>query len=169
MKTPRTSRHHTNTNVHIENDTSTITSFRKNVTFQNNQNRLVNLNEFLNVLTSRSLANSGTNLVGGSAPPNISNSNANRFTFTNEELTLMCPVVLHHRIVFDRHDIECRCRKQNVPFIHDVEFDYMLKLVPVEQLIIVVIIDSKYIYSLNMFGIQLESTKLYINRSKNVA
>ena len=81
---------------------------------------------------------------GGSAPPNImNNSNPNRFTFTNEELILMCPVTLHYRIVFDRHDIECRCRKQNVPFIHDVEFDYMLKLVPVDQLIIVVIMDSK--------------------------
>ena len=109
---------------HTENDAS---SHRKNVSFAN-QNRLTNLNEFLKVLTSRSNG--------------ASNSATNRFGFTNDELTLMCPVSLHQRIIFDKHDVECRCRKQTVPFIHDVEFDFLMKLVPSDQTIIVVIVDS---------------------------
>ena len=147
-RAPHTNRSNNNTNnnnVQIENDNSVITSFRKNVSFKNNNNsnRSVNLNDFLNVMSTRS---AGAKMVGGgSAPPMTltNNSSSNRFGFTNEELTLMCPVTLHHRIAFERHDIECRCRKQNVPYIHDVEFDYMLKLVPVNQMIIVVIVDSR--------------------------
>ena len=94
------------------------------------QNKMFYLNEFLNDVSNR---NSG--VVNASGP-------ASARLYTNDELSLICPYTLHQRIVFDRHDADCRCRKQTVPNIHDVEFDYLLKFIPTEQLVIVVVTDS---------------------------
>lgn len=69
-------------------------------------------------------------------------SRSSRF-FSNDDLNLMCPVSLHQKLAFERFDIDCKCRKQNVPLISDVEFDYFLRLVPLDQIIVVVITDSQ--------------------------
>jgi hypothetical protein len=65
----------------------------------------------------------------------------NKFSFSND-LNLLCPVSLHNKLVHGKLDVECKCRRQTVPFLNDVEFDSLMKLLPVEQLAVVVVVDS---------------------------
>ena len=68
----------------------------------------------------------------------------NPLYYTNEKLSMCCPALLHNRLAFNnKTGTECRCRKQTIPLINDVEFDALLKLLPREQLAVIVIIDSK--------------------------
>jgi hypothetical protein len=63
----------------------------------------------------------------------------NRFV---DDLDILCPVSLHQKLAFDRYDTECKCKKFAVPLINDVEYDYLIRLLPAEQLSVVVAIDS---------------------------
>jgi hypothetical protein len=65
----------------------------------------------------------------------------NKFSFSND-LNLLCPVSVHNKLVHGKLDVECKCRRQTVPFLNDVEFDFLIKLLPVEQLAVVVVVDS---------------------------
>lgn len=69
-------------------------------------------------------------------------SKSNRF-FTNDDLNMLCPVSLHQKLAMEKYDVNCRCKKQIVPIITDVEFDYFLRLVPLEQIIVIAVIDSE--------------------------
>lgn len=62
--------------------------------------------------------------------------------FTNEKLSLCCPNVLHMKLAFGQSDSECKCRKQIVPLIHDIEYDILLNIIPSEQLVVIAVIDS---------------------------
>ena len=69
---------------------------------------------------------------------------------------MCCPVLLHNRLAFNNKTgafgtdtvsvcSECRCRKQIIPMLNDVEYDQMLRLIPSEQMCVVVCIEeSKY-------------------------
>jgi hypothetical protein len=59
-----------------------------------------------------------------------------------DEFSFLCPVGLHQKIALSRFDSDCKCKKYQVPFIQDLEYDYFIKLLPPEQLTVVVIIDS---------------------------
>lgn len=59
-----------------------------------------------------------------------------------DDLNLMCPITVHQRMANENYEFECKCKKMNVPFISDLEFDYFIRLMPVEQLICIVVIDS---------------------------
>lgn len=76
----------------------------------------------------------------------MSNGDLKPFTNSNEYLNMLCPVSLHEKLAFKKHRIdECRCRRLShikPPTIRDVEFDYFVKLLPPEQLIVVAIEDS---------------------------
>ena len=65
-------------------------------------------------------------------------------TMTNERLSMMCPVSLHYRLAFDKTDMDCKCRRQTVPFINDVEYDVLLKRLPGDQLAVIAVTDSGY-------------------------
>jgi hypothetical protein len=62
---------------------------------------------------------------------------------TNNDLNLLCPVSLHLKMAFEKYDHDCRCKKQIVPLIYDIEFDYILRMIPLNQLAVIVIMDSK--------------------------
>ena len=59
-----------------------------------------------------------------------------------DEWNILCPVSLHQKLALSRFDTECKCKKFSVPVISDVEYDYLIRLLPVNQLVVVVIIDS---------------------------
>jgi hypothetical protein len=80
---------------------------------------------------------------------------------TNDDLNLLCPVNLHFKMAFEKFDHDCRCKKQTVPCLFDLEFDYLMKMLPSDQLAVVVIIDSKYHYSFIVFFI-FSITKIYL-------
>lgn len=52
-----------------------------------------------------------------------------------------CPISVRHRILFDRK-IECKCKRNSVPLICDIEFDRFIKIMPPDQLLVVAIIKS---------------------------
>ena len=60
-----------------------------------------------------------------------------------DQLNLQCPVSLHQKMAFSNFGIDCKCKKYLVPLVYDVEYDYFLKMLPPDQVIVVVIIDSK--------------------------
>ena len=65
----------------------------------------------------------------------------------NIKLTLaeeQCPITLRYKILFDRK-IDCKCKRNVVPVIHDVEFDKFLQNTPPNQLIVIAVINSKYL------------------------
>jgi hypothetical protein len=64
---------------------------------------------------------------------------------SNQKLSFLCPVIFHNKLVFSKleNNTECRCRKQIIPFINDVEYDALLKILPPEQLVVVLITDSR--------------------------
>ena len=62
---------------------------------------------------------------------------------TNNDLNLLCPVSLHLKMAFEKYDHDCRCKKQIVPMIYDLEFDYLMRMLPTQQLAVIVIMDSK--------------------------
>lgn len=70
--------------------------------------------------------------------PEISN-------YSNEKLTMCCPVALHQRLVFNKTDMDCKCRKQVVPLINDVEYDMFLRVVPESQLVVIVVTDYRLV------------------------
>lgn len=66
-------------------------------------------------------------------------------TYTNNELTNadeQCPITLRYKILFDRK-IDCKCKKNVVSILSDVELDRFLRSSPPEQLIVITIINSK--------------------------
>ena len=75
---------------------------------------------------------------------NLSNftGKSNRL-FTNDDLNMLCPVSLHQKLIFDKYDVDCKCKKQIVPLISDIEFDYFLRLVPSEQMIVIAIVNTE--------------------------
>jgi len=73
----------------------------------------------------------------------ITDKSPNPFYYTNEHLSMCCPVLLHNRLAFNKNEIDCKCRKQKMPQINDVEYDTLLKLLPPDQLAVIVITDSK--------------------------
>ena len=77
------------------------------------------------------------------AEKDIGKINSTRI-YTNEELMNLCPVWLHQRMAFNRHDMDCRCKKQFPPFIYDLEYDTSLRVLPTEQLAVITVIDSEY-------------------------
>lgn len=99
-----------------------------------------------------STANESMLLMGGSgglaaagAAAAATNVSPRRPYLSNEDLNLMCPVSLHEKLANNRYDIpECRCRKLHPPQLRDLEFDYFIRLLPTEQLAIVLVIDSQY-------------------------
>ena len=65
----------------------------------------------------------------------------------NIKLTLaeeQCPITLRYKMLFDRK-IECKCKRNVVPVIHDVEFEKFLQKTPPDQLIVIAVINSKYL------------------------
>ncbi len=54
----------------------------------------------------------------------------------------MCPIALRIKILLDRR-AECKCKKNIVPVISDIELDRFLKITPPDQLILIAIIDSR--------------------------
>jgi hypothetical protein len=77
----------------------------------------------------------GINVSGGGDVTGRSN----RFI---DEFDVLCPVSLHHKLAFGKFDTDCKCKKFIVPMVNDVEYDYLIRLLPAEQLAVVVIIDS---------------------------
>lgn len=74
----------------------------------------------------------------------FNNLSPRRPYFSNEDLNLMCPVSLHDKLAYNRYEVaECRCRKLTMPIVRDLEFDYFIRLLPTEQLVVVVVIDSQ--------------------------
>lgn len=67
---------------------------------------------------------------------------SNRTSRFVDELNILCPISLHHKLALQRFDTECKCKKFAVPMIGDVEFDYLIRLLPSDQLAVVVVIDS---------------------------
>ena len=53
-----------------------------------------------------------------------------------------CPVTLRYKMLFDRK-VDCKCKRNVVPIIHDVEFDKFLRITPSDQLIVIAVINSK--------------------------
>ena len=79
---------------------------------------------------------------------NNSNSNNNngagvQASSINDNLNLLCPVSLHKMIAFGRFDHDCKCKNQFVPCVTDLAFDMLIRLMPVEQLLAVVVIDTR--------------------------
>jgi hypothetical protein len=69
----------------------------------------------------------------------------------NIKLTLaeeQCPITLRYKILFDRK-IDCKCKRNVVPVIHDVEFDKFLQKTPPNQLIVIAVINSKYLLTVS--------------------
>ncbi|RNA29347.1 hypothetical protein BpHYR1_032044 [Brachionus plicatilis] len=89
-------------------------------------------------------------------------SKSNRL-YTNDDLNLLCPVSLHQKLAFDKYDVDCRCKKQIVPIVNDVEFDHFLRLVPIEQIVVIAVIDSENPISY----VQMMFTNLYEANNKN--
>jgi len=67
----------------------------------------------------------------------------NSHYYSNEKLSMCCPALLHNRLAFNKNEVDCKCRRQTIPLINDVEYDTLLSLLPREQLVVIVIIDSK--------------------------
>ncbi len=66
-------------------------------------------------------------------------------SFVNSELTSseeQCPLTLRYKILFDRK-VDCKCKRNIVPVISDVEFDKFLRVTPQEQLIVIAVMNSK--------------------------
>lgn len=64
--------------------------------------------------------------------------------FNNIDLNLMCPVSVHNKLAFNAYEVaECRCRKLTTPIVRDLEFDYFIRLLPPQQLAVVVVVDSE--------------------------
>ena len=82
------------------------------------------------------------------SPSEILNENSIIFEvkggMTNERLSQLCPVSLHYRLAFDKTDMDCKCRRQTVPFINDVEYDALLKRLPSDQMAVIAVTDSGY-------------------------
>jgi hypothetical protein len=111
------------------------THFSKSTVWSSADFMSMKANSTARVLASNNLVNAkGDELASA-------RSNAS-YLLVNEDLNLMCPVSLHQRLANDKFDVECKCRRTNVPFINDLEFDYFIRLLPVEQLIVIVVIDS---------------------------
>jgi hypothetical protein len=52
-----------------------------------------------------------------------------------------CPISLRHRILFDRK-VECKCKRNSIPLLCDIEFDKFVKIMPPDQLLVVAVIRS---------------------------
>lgn len=84
--------------------------------------------------------------------------------YSNEKLSMCCPVLLHSRLAFERDmAFECKCRKQSVPLLNDVEYDTILRIIPPEQFAIIVVVDQK------RQGTNIENiiTEMYANFNRN--
>ena len=122
----------------------TIIMFKSNATPTTNTTQRMNtLNDLINKRKNYLKTDQITmlNLTTQRSDQSIDDIHLKR-SLSIENLNMLCPVSLHYRIGFDRHDIECRCRKHFVPFVNDIEYDALIKLLPNEQLAVVCVVDS---------------------------
>lgn len=63
--------------------------------------------------------------------------------FTNERLSMCCPVLMHARLAFNRFETDCKCRRHLIPFLNDLEYDKLLSIIPSEQLAVVVVVGQR--------------------------
>jgi hypothetical protein len=62
----------------------------------------------------------------------------------------MCPIAFRIKILLDRRT-ECKCKKNIVPIISDIELDKFLRITPPEQFQLVSIVDSRCACARNIF------------------
>ncbi len=62
--------------------------------------------------------------------------------YTNERLSMCCPLLMHSRLAFNRFESDCKCRKHLIPLLNDLEYDRLLSVIPTEQLAVVVVVSQ---------------------------